>query len=320
MCNVSPAPQTYDTSQYIQYVKNIWESASACMRIDTIVLGATGELGLCPTDDILQLVRRNMSAAIQQALPPCDTPCGGAGWRPVVSLDIGDSSQECPTPWVEAPTPARSCYARVSDDSLGVNFPVSGPRYSKVCGRVVGYSETSTDAFAQIVGSRTIDSAYLDGMSVTHGSQHQHIWSFGTGHRPEYTGFCCPWDTSNRAIARSPPSFAISVMARTMEQSGMVWTAPQPAAPSTLPLGLMSHSLPHLRWHGGEALCQNEDERNESTRLHLMTLYVQWSKHWGIFIMWYSIVATCATSRPFLCVPFVCGCRLGATYLTQLFL
>ena len=56
--------------------------------------------------------------------------------------------------------------------------------YSHICGRVTGYQYTSTDAFySNTLETLTIDSYYVDGVSITHGpaGSRQHIWTFAAG-------------------------------------------------------------------------------------------------------------------------------------------
>ena len=58
-------------------------------------------------------------------------------------------------------------------------------RYSRVCGRAIGYQYGSTDAFLNnLNGVVPIDQPYVDGLStrITHGSPRQHIWTFTAGH------------------------------------------------------------------------------------------------------------------------------------------
>ena len=152
------------------------------------------------------------------SLQPPLSPCSGPGWRLVVDLDMTDSSQDCPSPWTETLTPARSCERSTSAAGCeGVSFAVSGGQYTHVCGRAVGYTSrypASPDAFADhiftTVISSHIDTPYLDGVSVTYGSPRQHIWSLAAGHGPVpgYPGFYrCPCDTANRTNAPLPPSF-----------------------------------------------------------------------------------------------------------------
>jgi len=56
-----------------------------------------------------------------------------------------------------------------------------GINYSHVCGRVIGYQYATPSAFSR--NSGTIDSYYVDGVSLTHGppGARQHIWTFAAG-------------------------------------------------------------------------------------------------------------------------------------------
>lgn len=62
---------------------------------------------------------------------------------------------------------------------LSTYYPTSGQTYSRVCGRVIAYQYGAPDAFEALIGGATIEDAYLDGISITHGSpgSRQHIWS-----------------------------------------------------------------------------------------------------------------------------------------------
>ena len=59
-------------------------------------------------------------------------------------------------------------------------FPVEGIQYSEVCGRIIGYQKGQPGAFLldNLNQPQTIDSSYVDGISLTYGSPHQHIWTF----------------------------------------------------------------------------------------------------------------------------------------------
>ncbi len=83
------------------------------LRVDPVVIGTSGGSGSCPSDDLLQSARRNLSDAVLLALPI--TPCGDSGWTQVTSLDMSDPSQQCPPPWTLYGNPTRSC----SVDSAG---------------------------------------------------------------------------------------------------------------------------------------------------------------------------------------------------------
>ena len=62
-------------------------------------------------------------------------------------------------------------------------FPVSGGAYNRVCGRVTAYQYSDTRGLWPYHGGHatTIDDPYVDGVSLTHGSPRQHIWTFVAG-------------------------------------------------------------------------------------------------------------------------------------------
>ena len=69
-----------------------------------------------------------------------------------------------------------------------------------MCGRIKAYQFGGTDAFSNYHNkiSTTIDGAYVDGISVTHSSPRQHIWTFAAGvseYSSTYSGVC-PCDAS----------------------------------------------------------------------------------------------------------------------------
>ena len=74
--------------------------------------------------------------------------------------------------------------------------------YQRVCGRARGYQKGSPDGFLL---SGDINTPYIDGLSITHGTPRQHIWTYAIGHTDGHSGsFNCPC----AAIPGSaPPSF-----------------------------------------------------------------------------------------------------------------
>ena len=92
--------------------------------------------------------------------------CGGTrGWRRVVYLDMTDSSTTCPSGWQLTGYSKRTC-GKVSTRSSTCDS-----------------ANSATDAFeAYHIGHvTTIDGAYVAGLSLTHGSPRQHIWTFAAG-------------------------------------------------------------------------------------------------------------------------------------------
>ena len=136
--------------------------------------------------------------------------CGGTGgWRRVVNLDMTDPSSNCPSGWTVTGL-SRSTCGRISTGSRtcdSATFPVSGGEYSRVCGRIRAYQWGATLAFYNYVfrSVTTIDGAYACGVSLTHGTPRNHIWTFVAGAsegNPTVT-WVCPCD-SNSTI-RIPP-------------------------------------------------------------------------------------------------------------------
>ena len=103
---------------------------------------------------------------------------GGEGWMRVAYLNVNDTSQQCPGDWREITNPIRTCGRR--EDCSSAFFPTYGIRYTRVCGKLVGYQLGATGAFGRATVNTTINDDYVDGISVTHGSPRQHIWTFAS--------------------------------------------------------------------------------------------------------------------------------------------
>ena len=94
----------------------------------------------------------------------------------VASLDIRDNSTQCPSGLRENSTSIRTCVNRNTSGSCSSDiFSTYNLPYSSVCGQIRAYQFGSTDAFNT---EMDIESYYLDGISLTHGSPRQHIWTF----------------------------------------------------------------------------------------------------------------------------------------------
>ena len=142
----------------------------------------------CPSEEQREIVRNEVDNATLSLLRESVIPllqgysCGGStGWRRVAYLNMSDPSQQCPSVWQEITTPHRVCGRRSTSSASceGLNYTTGSEQYDQVCGRIVGYQSGTPDAFRG--PSRSIDSTYLDGVSVTHGSPRQHIWSSAGG-------------------------------------------------------------------------------------------------------------------------------------------
>ena len=130
--------------------------------------------------------------------------CGGTGgWRRVAYLNMTDPNTYCPSGWQLTSHSKRTC-GRVSGgyglSCDSVFFPVSGGDYSSVCGSIIAYQYGQIDGFELYHDGRatTIEQPYVCGVSLTHGSPRQHIWTFAAGSseaQPTWED-ACPCDAS----------------------------------------------------------------------------------------------------------------------------
>ena len=122
------------------------------------------------------------------SLQYCDMTrsCGGVdgGWMRVAALDMTDSNQQCPDSLTERGTSQRYCEIGLSENGCSeVHYPVeSAIGYFRVCGRVIGFQQGTTDSFLDYnrPANPSIDSYYVDGVSITRGSPRKHIWTFAS--------------------------------------------------------------------------------------------------------------------------------------------
>ena len=129
--------------------------------------------------------------------------CGGTGgWRRVVYLNMTDPNTNCPTGW-NFTTYSKITCGKGSTSSLScdsVFFLVSGGDYTSMCGSIRAYQYSRVDAFEayHIRRVTTIEGAYVAGVSLTHGSPRQHIWTFAAGASEAQPNLedVCPCDAS----------------------------------------------------------------------------------------------------------------------------
>ena len=130
------------------------------------------------------------------------TVCGEGKWLNVAYLNMKNVSQTCPSAWrVNNTNGVRICgRPSNSHDMCHSTFYSTGVRsYNKVCGRVIGYQIGHPDAFHN---SRSIDEAYVEGVSITHGSPRSHIWTYAADYSETSVNYC-PCD--NNSTRRPPP-------------------------------------------------------------------------------------------------------------------
>ena len=151
---------------------------------------------------------------------------------------MSDPSQQCPSGWEEASQPVRSC-GRVAYTSGGcdsVIFTTNGKSYSRVCGHLRGYHVGYNNAFYAYINNNqanTINSYYVDGVSITYGSPRTHIWTLAVGRSDAETDSSgCPCLNADTARYSSPPFVGQNYFC----ESGMSTLASSGTAVSSEPL------------------------------------------------------------------------------------
>ena len=191
-----------------------------------------------------------------------DRVCGCSstgGWTRIAHLNMSDPSQQCPGEWTlqtYTSEPRRLCGGINSGPGcLSAMYSTYGISYSQVCGRVIGYVYRSPDAFSSAIANPSIDSNYVDGVSVTHGpsGSRQHIWTFAGGlveQAHTTSNLVCPCgDRPSRTVVPSfvgndyfcesgNPGTSWELYCMRMTHSGMVRAAdPLPAVSCATHLG-----------------------------------------------------------------------------------
>ena len=103
--------------------------------------------------------------------------CGTrGGWMRVAHLDMTQPNQQCPSGFrLITSSSKRLCGRPGPAGCVSVKFSTNSIAYNKVCGKVIAYQDNTPDG---MYSSGTIEEVYLDGVSITHGTPRQHIWSF----------------------------------------------------------------------------------------------------------------------------------------------
>ena len=112
--------------------------------------------------------------------PPFDS---GSSWLQLANLDMDNPGQTCPSGWTEGSliddTNVNACGRDLTQEQSVATaiFSPKGISWSKVCGRITAYQLGATEAFTTDT-STTLTDVYVDGVSITHSSYSEHIWTF----------------------------------------------------------------------------------------------------------------------------------------------
>ena len=123
------------------------------------------------------------------------------GWMRIANVDMRNNQSQCPPGLVYNVTEGRRLCRKPSlaPGCSSTTFSTQGVEYSQVCGKVIGYQYYQPNGFGPSkYTSPLINRTYVDGVSLTHGSPRQHVWTFAaaqdeaiTTNSGEYTSCPC---------------------------------------------------------------------------------------------------------------------------------
>lgn len=248
------------------------------LRVPSAVIPGNG-VDSCPSAETLQAARNNLTSILSAALLATRRvpECGRGRWKEVVSLNMTDLSQQCPSGWILSTDP-RACGGPDNSEagcSL-VSFPV-GTTYTKVCGRLTGLLVGNADAFSTHGPRDAVN--YLDGVSLTRSYPAQHIWSFAADnyHSPTNPVGCpCSGDSNSP----NPPEFVgTNYFCDVYSSNGLLWDG---KGCTTALLCCNYNDPPWFRMEMPAStdniearICADEPSSNEKVLVELLEIFVQ---------------------------------------------
>ena len=140
----------------------------------------------------------------------CNSLNSTRGWMRVANLNMTDTNQHCPSGFRLITSPKRTC-GTPGSSCVSTTFPLNGVKYSKVCGKIIGYQYGSPNAFNSYYNNRglTVDDNYVDGVSLTHGqTPRKHIWTFAAALQEQISDSnACPCTKCDRPFTGQVPPF-----------------------------------------------------------------------------------------------------------------
>ena len=106
------------------------------------------------------------------------------GWMRIANVDMRKNHPQCPPGLNQNTVEGREiCVTPTNTPSCSSTlFNAHGVEYSRVCGKVIGYQYYRPKGFGPSFYTGTnITGPYVDGVSITHGSPRQHVWTLAAG-------------------------------------------------------------------------------------------------------------------------------------------
>ena len=168
------------------------------------------------------------------------------------------------------------CQKTVDVGCSSVIFPTHGISYSKVCGLVYGKGSTDGVERHTHCPGCTINDPYIEGVSITHGSPRQHIWSLVAAFRTDF----CPCSATG-SLPDVPPFVGQDYYCDvdTFTHADRLWDKYdcQPGAEACCQEGQwFCKDLPQPTTDDIEfRLCADEGRANEDVYIEQVDIYVQ---------------------------------------------
>ena len=105
----------------------------------------------------------------------------------IANVDMRNINEsQCPSGLVYSVTEGRRLCRKPSlaPGCSSTTFSTQGVEYQYVCGKIIGYQYSQTNAFGPSRTLPGITQTYVDGVSITHGSPRhvQHVWTLAAAH------------------------------------------------------------------------------------------------------------------------------------------
>ena len=101
------------------------------------------------------------------------------GWMRIANVDMRNHQSQCSPGLVYNVTEERRlCHKpNLAPECSSTTFSTYGVTHEKICGKVIGYQYFQPNGFGPSRNSPEISQTYVDGISITHGSPQQHVWT-----------------------------------------------------------------------------------------------------------------------------------------------
>ena len=238
---------------------------------------------------------------IRQVYCHMEELCGSdEGWMRVAYLNMSDPTEDCPPGFrLYEENGIRACGRPETTTGYcqPAVFPGSHISYTEVCGRMIGYQYGKPGGINPYRDTYSINSPYVEGVSLTYGSPRQHIWTFINARQENTFQYSdgqtsCPCAPNSGISNIAPPSFVgndyfcesgapITAQVNTFYTNDPLWDGKQ--------CGIKEKpccNFPGLPWFHKELqiptneniemrLCANHGTHIEDTPINFFEIYVK---------------------------------------------